>query len=247
VKFYGDVRNHGTLATQARVNAVVSRTEQPFFMAGFFRPEDHPTWGMISAVQSDLRENGIFALSLAVYDFAGSLFEWRNGPFYGLASMPKVFRGPYKGGHPVAYVLNQWHFIAAAIKDHCHSQIFLEGIWNDPTTECVPWPSDLSSTVFGSYYDITRNANDAHVFNGGLRDWAVVTGVPTTEELARMRNGEDPRSIWGATRVWGYWNFTADPASGAKEPDLTGHGHDLTYIGAGTEDRKKPTLVVRGR
>ena len=246
VKFHGDEGNHGWLATQARVNAVVTTTEQPFFMAGFFRAEDHPTWGMLAAVQSDDRNNGTFALSLAAYGMGASLFEWRSGPFYGLATAPNILRGPYKGGTPVAYVLNQWHFIAAAIKDHCNSQIFLEGVWNDPTPVCVPWPTGLSSTTFGSYYEFSKGAGDAHVYNGGLRDWAIVTGVPTAEELLRMRSGEDPRKVWGASRVWGYWNFTTDPASGAKEPDLTGHGHDLTYSGGGSVDRKKPTLIIRG-
>lgn len=248
VRFFGDESNHGTLATQARVDAVVTRTEQSFFMAGFFRPEDHVTWGVLSALQSDYRDNGDFALSLAAYAQGISLFEWRNGPFHNIASAPRIFRGPYRGGgQPVAYVLNQWQFIAAVVKDHCNSQIFLEGVWSEPTVVCVPWPSALNKTTFGSYNEITRYPGDSHVFNGGLRDWAIVTGIPTTEELARMRNGEDPRKIWGASRVWGYWNFTTDPATGMKEPDLTGHGHDLTYIGAGTQDRKKPALIVRER
>ncbi len=248
VKFHGDQANHGDFATQARVNAVVARTEQPFFMAGFFRAEDHPTWGMLAAVQSDRdRSEGTFALSLGDDGMGASLFEWRNGPWVALAQAPKILRGPYKGGTPVAYVLNQWQFIAASVKDACHSQIFLEGVWNEPTPQCLPWPSGLSSTTFGSYYDlIGQGVGDAHVYNGGLRDWAIVTGVPTSEELLRMRNGEDPRAIWGAARVWGYWNFTADPVGGAKEPDLTGHGHDLTYIGAGSANRTKPTLVVKG-
>lgn len=112
--------------------------------------------------------------------------------------------------------------------------------YNDILSVCVPWPTGLSSTTFGSYYELSKGAGDAHVYNGGLRDWAIVTGVPTAEELLRMRSGEDPR------KVWGYWNFTTDPASGAKEPDLTGHGHDLTYSSGGSVDRKKPTLLIRG-
>jgi len=245
VKFFGDESNDGTLATQARVNAVVTRSEQPFFLAGFFRPEDHPTWGMLAAVQSRNRNDGIFALSLGFdYSWAASLFEWRDGPYFGLARAPAPIRGRNRGGVPASHTLNQWEFIAAVIQDHCHSLIFLEGLWSDAKTECVTWPSDLSSTTFGSYYDVTQRSDDAHVFNGGLRDWAVVTGTPSAGELMRMRDGEDPRAIWGAARVWGYWNFTANPAMGG-EPDLTGHGHNLSYIGGGSVDPKKPVLIVR--
>ena len=45
-----------------------------------------------------------------------------------------------------------------------------------------------------------------HNFNGGLRDWVVVTGAPAPGELERHRNGEDPIAIWariacGATGI----------------------------------------------
>lgn len=246
VKFLGDPNNRGLLATQARVNDVVTKSEQPFFVAGFFRAEDYPTWGMLAAVQSDLRYNGTFALSLSNYPMGGSLFEWRRDTYKFLAQMPNVFRNPARYNQPTPYLLDRWIFIAAVIKDHCHSQIFMEGIWNDPVVQCVDWPSALSSTTFGSYYDITRGAGDAHLFNGGLRDWAVVTGVPASDELLKMRGGADPRTLWGASRVWGFWNFTADPATKAKEKDRTGHGHDLTYIGAGSTDPALPELIVLG-
>ena len=244
VKFRGDGGNHGTIATQARVDDVVTRTEKPFFTVGFFRAMDYPSWGMLASTQSVDRNNGTFALSLTEYREQIDLFEWRNGPFHTLAQAPALFRSPL-GGYSAAYVLNRWLFVAVSIKDRCNSRMFLEGLWSEEKPpQCVDWPSALSSTTFGSYYDITKGAGDAHVYNGGLRDWAVVTGVPTTEELLRMRNGEDPRAIWGAARVWGFWNFITDPATGAKEPDLTGHGHDLTYIGGGSVDRTKPVLIV---
>lgn len=246
VKFFGDIDNHGTLATQARVNDVVTKTEQPFFIAGFFRAEDYPTWGMLAAVQSNARSNGVFALSLANYPMSGSLFEWRADTYKLLARMPNVFRNPARYNQPTPYLLDRWTFIAVVIRDHCNSQIFLEGLWSDPVGQCVDWPSALSSTTFGSYYDITHGAGDAHVFNGGLRDWAVVMGVPTSDELLKMRAGVSPLVVWGQSRVWGYWSFTADPSNGAMETDLSGRRHALTYIGAGSVDSKLPRLVVSG-
>ena len=81
----------------------------------------------------------------------------------------------------------------------------------------------------------------AHPYRGGLRDWAIATGVPTTAELLRMRAGEDPGKIWGA-RLWGAWRFTTDPASGKKEPDISGNGRDLTYT-ARNNATPLPTLM----
>lgn len=244
VKFSSDRGNDGGFATQARVEQVVTSGERSFFMAGFFRPEDYPTWGMLAAVQSADRNDGTFALSLEAYLQRLNLFEWRSGPHHELARAPNPYRGLTHGGAPAAYTLNRWHFIAAVIVDACHSRIFLDGLWSeDRGQKCVPWPSALRSTTFGSYYNLSRGTFDSHGFNGGLRDWTIVTGVPTGEELLRMRAGEDPRAIWPAGRVWGFWNFTTDPATGGKEPDQTGQGRDLTYIGAGKVRTDKPVLI----
>ena len=49
------------------------------------------------------------------------------------------------------------------------------------------------------------------------------------------RNGGDHRTIWPG-RVLAYWTFdSTDPqVSPHVEPDLTGNGHNLTYIHLGT-------------
>lgn len=82
----------------------------------------------------------------------------------------------------------------------------------------------------------------AQNFNGGLRDWVALTGVPTTGQLERMRAGDNPIAIWGAARIWGYWHFAANSRRRQKEPHVTGHGHDLTYSDSGT--RAGHTLPV---
>ena len=117
----------------------------------------------------------------------------------------------------------------------------------------APWPAPNSdgsglAITFGSYYNITSAPDfggDAHVFNGGLRDWVAVRGTPTAAELERMRNGEDPIAIWGKARIWGYWHFTANPQLGQKEPDVIANGHELTYSDGGRQaGHTLPILVT---
>lgn len=246
VKFHGDPNNWGTLATQARVNAVAAPTEQPFFMAGFLRPEDYHTWGGIVGAQGAFRQNGTWLLTMGAYDHSLYGFMWLDVSTHGAYSpAPAIFVGEGRGGYAdAAYALNQWQFSAYVITDRCKRQVFTDGVWGAASTDCHPWPTGLSSTTFGSYYDVSQGGADAHVFNGGMRNWAIVKGTPTAAELTRMRNGEDPRTIWGAANVWGYWAFTTDPSTGAQEPDLSGNGNHLTYIGGGTVNNTKPTLVT---
>lgn len=161
---------------------------------------------------------------------------------------------------PGSVALNQWSFISLTINSTSSRDLVIDGVrgaeQTDPDTGRIvvaPWPAPNVirtglAITFGSYYNNTEGPNfgvDSHVYNGGLRDWAAVSGTPTPAELERMRNGEDPIAIWGKERVFGYWHFTANPQLGQKEPDVSGHGHELSYIDAGrAQGHSLPVLVT---
>jgi hypothetical protein len=110
-----------------------------------------------------------------------------------------------------------------------------------PTTD--ESPSDTMDITFGSWGDRAPGlGNDSDNLNGGLRDWTVTTGIPTSGELETYRNGGDPTQIWGASRVVGHWRFTTDPTLG--EPDASGNGHTLTYSDAGTAPGHSLPILV---
>lgn len=234
----------------AIVNGVVSTREAPFFGAGFFRPRMR-SWGALVAWNSREpnrygQEYLLLTLSAGRENYVTNLLHWvglehQHTACCGIAGaygpLNKAVSDTY-GRTPSGYDLGVWQFIAGAVYGRCGRQVFVDGVWGKVSTECKDWPTNLSYTTFGAYRE---RASLAHPYRGGLRDWAVVSGVPSTGELVRMRNGEDPRAIWGA-RVWGAWHFTTDPASGAQEPDVSGGGHHLTYA-ARNDSVALPTLV----
>jgi hypothetical protein len=242
VKFAADTHNNGLFSNQARVDSVPASSKGPIFFAGFFRAEDFPTFGMLVSFGNDgYRGAGLIGLSLGGYSVAA--FEWHDefGPGYGWKQLVAA---------PAAAVNGQWSHIALILNDTTSRQIIMDGVPGVDTGLSAPWPAAAHgfplSLTFGSYYNTTTQGGvDAHNFNGGLRDWVAGTGVPTLAELKRMRNGEDPVAIWGTARIWGYWHFTANPQLGQKEPDVTGHGHDLSYSDAGSQaGHTLPVLVT---
>jgi hypothetical protein len=251
VKFAGDKGNQGYFSNQARVDAVPDSSKGSIFFAGFFRPEDFPTFGMLVSFGNDgYRGAGLIGLSLGGYDIAA--FEWHDifGQGYGWKDLGRA-PGIWPAG--AKYVLGQWSHIALILNGPTSRQIIMDGVPGTDTGISAPVPVGANgfplSLTFGSYYNTAPpgNGGDAHNFNGGLRDWVAGVGVPTPAELERMRKGEDPVAIWGAVRVWGYWHFTANPRLGQKERDVTGHGHDLTYIDAGSQaGHTLPILVTPG-
>ncbi len=242
VKFAADTKNEGHFSNQARVEVRRDVPTAPFFFAGFFRPEDFTTFGMlVSFGNQGGRGNGL--IGLTTQGNALLSFEWAGNGWQPLNYGPVIW--------PTGSVmLGQWSYIALVLKSPSSRDIIMDGVTGKDTGNNLPWPaadalgSGLAVT-FGSYYNTTQtNGIDAHNFNGGLRDWAAVKGIPTNAELERMRNGESPVSIWGAARVWGYWRFTANPQQGQKEPDVTGNGHDLSYTDAGTQTGHTLPILV---
>jgi hypothetical protein len=251
VKFRGDPDNHGTLSNQARIDIPASapfNSEGPFFAVGFFMPLDYGTWGIVFGF-GDVTNyyRGMIAASTNPPNDFVNLFEWNfdYGTTWKNLAMAPV-QSPAMGA---------WSHIAIALKSTTDRNIYQDGLISGPATSDVynssprgSWPSTIEnplSFVFGSYAKIGGSASDAHSFNGGMRNWAIVTGTPTEAELARHRNSESAVSIWGAARVWAEWRFTANPGLGQKEPDISGHGRDLTYYDNGSgSGHTLPTLVT---
>jgi hypothetical protein len=252
VKFAGDPGNGGLFINQARFNMKPSDLPAaPCFIAGFFRAEDFYTFGMLASLgNSSSRGNGL--IGLTTQGKALLAFEWFGMGWAPLNVAPAIW--------PTGSIaLGQWSFIALVLNSPSSRDIVMDGVPGanqiDLATrqpQVAPWPTPSGdgrglAITFGSYYDLdpTKQNDDCHCFNGGLRDWALVTGTPTAAELVRMRNGDGPIAIWGAARTFGYWHFTANPRLGQKEPDVTGHGHDLTYIDAGVQaGHTLPVLVT---
>jgi hypothetical protein len=232
VKFAADEGNNGFFSNQARTDAAPVAPQPPCFMAGFFRPEDFTSFGMLISFGNQAAES-FGRIALSTQGKALLAFQWSGLSWYPLNVAPVIWpTGSIK--------LNQWSFIALVLKSTSSRDIIMDGVKGTDAGKDYPWPvageGHGLAITFGSYGDTTpEHGVGAHNFNGGLRDWAIVRGIPTAAELERMRNGDSPMTVWGAGRVWGYWHFTANPQLGQKEPDVTGGGHNLTYSDAGSQ------------
>ncbi len=243
VKFSGDPGNNQSNSGQARVDLTAAdsfQKESPFFAVGFYMPLDYATWGVLfSFGNQPNRDAGLIAASTNPPGDFVNLYQWGFGPsqWKNLAFSPGM---PQFG---------MWSHIAIILESTSKRSVWENGLTSEPLKATdynaaltAPWPvatSDPLSFTFGSYQD-----DGHHSYNGGLRDWAVVTGVPTEAELLRHRAGENPIAIWGAKRVWGFWRFNAGPAGSGKEPDASGKGHDLTYRDLGVAAGHKPPVLV---
>ncbi len=268
VKFAADPGNENFFAGQANVVGIPAPTERPWFVAGFFKAEDFDNFGaLVSWGCQDDRGAGLAAIILTGHGdgYALTSFQWSDADFGesgygGLAAAPMEWANGRQG-----YLLGQWSHVAFVQTDHTKSVMVLDGVAGPPQSTPIAWPKPRGGRpmmlAFGSYYFGSPYTGPAggplppagsytpgihHNFNGGLRDWVIVTGAPAPGELERHRNGEDPIAIWGKDRVWGYWHFTSDPhIAPHMEPDMSGHGRNLSYYDGGSNAaRQLPVRVT---
>jgi hypothetical protein len=264
VKFAADPGNDNVFVGQANVVGVPAPTEGPWFVAGFFKPEDFDNFGaLVSWGCQDDRGAGLASVILTGKGDGYQLtsFQWSDADFGesgygGLAPAPMEWANGRQG-----YLLGQWSHVAFVQTDHTRSVMVLDGVTGAPQSKPIAWPKPRRGDnpmmlTFGSYFfghsgqplppagSYTPGIH--HNLNGGLRDWVVVLGTPAPGELERHRNGEDPLAIWGKDRVWGYWHFTTDPhVAPHMEPDVSGHGRNLSYYDGGTNAAHQlPVLVT---
>jgi hypothetical protein len=243
VAFQGDNGNGPTLSTQARVRNIPLKP--PWFATGFYVPLDYLNFGAL-ITYGNQSANGNGVLIFAFHGDALAAYQkWGTGENL-LAVAPGIFGG-------AACRVGQWAHTALIVAANGTASIVLDGVLgrSEPGV-AVNWPTSTAPAetldlAFGSWGNHPPGGgSDADNLNGGLRDWAVVTGAPTPAELEAYRNGGDPLQIWGAPRVVGYWRFTSNPGTG--EPDASGHGHTLTYSDVGTAaGHSLPLLVTPAR
>lgn len=234
VQWQGDPGNGPAFVTQARVNiAPADVPTLPFFLMGFFLARDS-MFGMLTAIGN--QENPDAGLiSLTLQGTMVRLFEWwfpAQGGWQVLADS----NGTVKP--------NQWQHVCATITDTATRDLVVDGARAVPNVITAPFPTGALALTFGSYKTVTPGGSNVerHNFDGGLRDWALVRGVPTDAEITRHAAGESAVSIWGAARVWDAWSFTHDPALG-PEPGINGHA--LTWIdGGNATGHHLPTLIT---
>ena len=144
----------------------------------------------------------------------------------------------------------QWDMIAMVYYGPNNMKGWMNGIWGSDHGAPKNWPTTNPIIVVGALnggtYPLPTPGTDIqaradHHFLGSYSNMAVVLGVPTSAELETYRNGGGgyalAASIWGAGRIWAFWNF--DGARGQPmvspftEPDKSGNGRDLHYYYAG--------------
>jgi hypothetical protein len=163
VKFAGDKGNQGLFANQARCDVGENVPRMPFFFAGFFRPEDFVTFGMlVSFGNQDNRGAGLIALS--TQGNALLSFEWFGNGWQPLNIAPAIWPSG-------SVALNQWSFIALKLNTTSSRDIVMDGVpgveqidTSTGRTMVAPWPSPHKdgsglAITFGSYYNITASPN----------------------------------------------------------------------------------------
>jgi hypothetical protein len=238
VQFQGSPDNTGEFVTQARVDVSQGDIVAPFFMVGFFLARDSH-FGMLCAYgnQGD-PDKGL--ISLTLQGTMVRLFEWWFPAPGGWAVLADV---------DGAFNVNAWQHACMVIQDGNTRDLIVGGTRQPQSgQQGAPFPIPETNGVglavtFGSYKTVTPGILNVerHSLDGGLRDWALVRGVPTDAEITRHAGGENASSIWGS-RVWDAWSFTHDPALG-PEPGI--NGHNLTWIDGGiSAGHHLPTLVT---
>ncbi len=205
----------------------------PWFACGWVRPEERIGNGTLFAIGNlAFSQHGLF--NLTTQGATGLLFEWvAVSTFVQLSVLPNEWTSTG------AFALNQWQFVSCNVADTTNQMSLSDGVDGDleGNTSIVPAAGDgfPVSTAFGSY----NRSTAGHPYTGGQRNWVVGVGTPIISELNSFRSNPtlaNAQSIWGAGNIWAFYNFdAANPQNGGVEVDLTGNGHDLTYINQGQQ------------
>src|SRR3954469_13295589 len=113
VKFAADPDNYGRFSGQARVDGVPAALKPPIFFAGFFRPEDFQSFGMLVSFGNQ-GSRGYGLLGLSTQGNGLLAFQWSGPGWQRLNLAPGIWN---VGGQQTAMKLNQWSFIALVVND----------------------------------------------------------------------------------------------------------------------------------
>jgi hypothetical protein len=172
------------------------------------------------------------------------------------APSPPEFTSGFFGTGPKEFRLGQWTFSAMIFPVDPSSaanptRYYQDGLPGMPPTNnaknpnygTIPFPSAAAGHPleysFGADRNCTKSWNDdAHSYNGLIRNCLSVKGTPTNAQLANWRSNPtlaNAQALWGAGNILSLYLFdgSIDPELGQTEPDQTGHNGDCAFVNAG--------------
>lgn len=236
LRMQGDANNFGTFANQAYAPDIdpADFPGMPLTLMGWFKPEDYQTFGCLISLGSD--NDSLGRIVLTTQGDSVRAFYWWASAWRELATAQQI-------------ALGKWGHLALVLPGSTGGFLDWDGRKTDQlaTSPLDVWPIPDASggglrLTFGSYRaPVIGGMADCHVFNGGLRDWAVVKRALTQAEIAKHRSGAAIEAVAGSD-LWSAWKF--DALTDGKIRDDTGHGRDLTLVDLGAAPGHEPPQIV---